>query len=121
MARFLILEPSREVRELFGYVVNRLGHQAILWDGVDRRELDVDAVLLEPAYARGRELVSRLRDRRPELPVVCASVYMPTSQLRESLQPIAYLEKPFALVDLELALERAVMAQDDAGPLRETA
>jgi DNA-binding NtrC family response regulator len=109
VARFLILEPSREVRELFGYVVSRLGHEALLWDGAGEGELDdVDAVLLEPAYARGRELVSRLRTHRPELPVVCASVYMPTSELKASIRPVEYLEKPFSLVDLELALERAL-------------
>ena len=107
MARILICEPHAEVRELLGHVVVRLGHEPVdaLAHAPDGD--DVDAVLLEPAHAPSREAVAQLRLRRPGLRVVCTSIHPPGADDAE-LEAFAYLLKPFALEDLEDAIQRAL-------------
>jgi CheY-like chemotaxis protein len=109
VARILICEPHAEVRELLGHVVVRLGHEPVdaLAHAPDGD--DVDAVLLEPAHAPSRETVARLRQSRPALPVVCTSIHPPTGD-EDDLNPFAYLLKPFALEDLEDAIDRALQS-----------
>jgi CheY-like chemotaxis protein len=106
VARILICEPHAEVRELLGHVVVRLGHEPVdaLAHAPDGD--DVDAVLLEPAHAPSREAVARLRVSRPALPVVCTSIHPPEAD--GEVESFAYLLKPFALEDLEDAIERAL-------------
>ncbi len=105
--KVLVCEPHFEVRALLGHVVERLGHEAVYPTGrrgevvLDDEEFDV--VLLEPADRDALVAAERLRTRREDLPIVCASIY-PESEQVESLRPLAYLLKPFGLADLERAL-----------------
>jgi hypothetical protein len=107
MASVLVMEPHPEVRELLVRIVRRLGHEALVDDG---RPLDewgpVDAVLLEPAPDGSIEAVAPLvRERGAAL--VCVSIYPPSADAA-TLAPVAHLQKPFSLVDLERALVAAL-------------
>ena len=104
LARVLICEPHPEVRELLGRVVVRLGHEPLH----DDAELSpVDAIVLEPAHAPSVERAAAFRAVDEATPVVCASIELPHGGSRR-LAPVAYLVKPFALPDLEAALELAL-------------
>jgi DNA-binding response OmpR family regulator len=113
--RILIADPDRDVSELFGRVIRGTGHKPLVLTPA-RLEAeappDVDLLLLEPALPGALQLAQALRARRPNLPIVCASVYEPTSpaigDLLVLLQPLAYLPKPFPLAELKNALEFAL-------------
>lgn len=106
----MICEPHAEVRALLGHVVTRLGFEPVYADtrsGGVLADADVDVLLIEPADPTALSTARALRLRRRELPIICASIY-PDSPGAERLRPLAYLMKPFALVDLERALLTAV-------------
>ena len=115
MGRILIAEPHADVRSLFEFVVERLGHESMSLVRGNAAELPpIDAMLLEPAAPAALALARDLRARSPDLPIVCASIF-PAEPSALELAPIAYLEKPFGLSELEhvlgLALEpREVVA-----------
>jgi hypothetical protein len=119
--KVLICEPHAEVRALLGHVVTRLGFEPVYVDtrsGGVLADADVDVLLIEPADPTALSTARALRLRRRELPIICASIY-PDSPGAERLRPLAYLMKPFALVDLEGALLAAVestVAQGLADP-----
>jgi hypothetical protein len=106
----MICEPHGEVRALLGHVVTRLGFEPVYADarsGGAFVDADVDVLVIEPADPSALSTARALRLRRRELPIICASIY-PDSPGAERLGPLAYLMKPFALVDLERALLAAV-------------
>ncbi len=116
MARILVCEPHPEVRSLLAHVVARLGHEAVFppEDGGSLlREASVDVLVIEPADPRALASAQILRLEREGIPIVCASIYPPSSHTRR-LDPLAYLVKPFALGDLEAALAAAVESLDAA-------
>ena len=108
MARVLISEPHPDCRALLELVVQRVGH-----DPVDPGELvdgdDLGLMILEPASAEGLEIANRLRCRLEGLPIICTSIG-PPSAATETLQPAAYLVKPFRLAELEAAMHAALAA-----------
>jgi DNA-binding response OmpR family regulator len=114
MGRILIAEPHGDVRSLFEFVVERLGHEFISVARGDAADLPpIDAMIVEPAAPAALALARGLRARVPELPIVCASIF-PAEPAALELSPLAYLEKPFGLSELEyvlrLALERPAAA-----------
>jgi CheY-like chemotaxis protein len=108
MGRILILEPQPEVRELWTHVAERLGHESVTETPRNPAVAPVDAIVLEPDGARGLAIARALHERFPEIPVVCASILPPNSELRRELSPHAYLTKPFPLMVLERALADAL-------------
>jgi DNA-binding response OmpR family regulator len=108
MASVLIVEPHPEVRELLVRIVRRLGHVALVHDGRPVGEWDrIDAVLVEPGPAGSLDtIVPLVRERGAAL--VCVSIYPPSADVA-ALEPVAYLQKPFSLVDLERALVAALV------------
>ena len=107
MANVLIIEPHPEVRELLVRIVHRLGHVVLVDDGRPVTDWEqVDAVLVEPAPEGSLEAIAPLvRERGASL--VCVSIYPPSAEVT-ALAPVAYLQKPFSLVDLERALVAAL-------------
>jgi DNA-binding response OmpR family regulator len=104
VARILILEPHPEVRHLLVLVARRLGHEAVPGDeNVDFSTFD--ACVLEPAVPGGLDLVRALH--AAGVAAVCVSIFPRSHELR-ALEPAAYLQKPFALTELEQALADAV-------------
>ncbi len=109
MARILILESHREIRELFAHVIARMGYEPVTDAPSDPRSAAVDMILLEPANDGHLAQARRLHSAQPDLPIVCASIFPPSGETSE-LAPVAYLTKPFGLSELERAIEAAVPA-----------
>ena len=108
MARVLIVEPAAELSELLSLVVARAGHEPLAYVGAPSSlPRDVDAVLVEPDARGALALVRRLRASRPHLPIVCLSMELPTPEAA-ALEPVAFLDKPFAIKDVDAALEVAL-------------
>ena len=107
MGCVLVLEPDPEVRELIQLVATRVGLDAVT--EVPTPSGSVDVVVLEPESFRGFLTAQVLRERFPSLPIICASIAPPGPRTAE-LRPLAYLQKPFALNDLQHALRRALPA-----------
>ncbi len=106
VATILLLEPDAALRSFYESAAEGFGYHAL--DGY-RLELDevrdVDAVLLEPASAWELAVAHALSERRPGLPIVCASSF--TTAARE-LRVVTFLVKPFTLDQLRRALEAAL-------------
>ena len=111
VGRVLILEPQPEIRDLVGLVAARLGHEVLTELPTPTRSLDV--VVVESESFRGFLAAQVLRERFPDLPIICASIAPPSARTAE-LRPLAYLQKPFTLGELERALTRALPASSDA-------
>jgi CheY-like chemotaxis protein len=108
MGRILIAEPHGDVRSLFEFVVERLGYEPISVARGDGSSLPpIDAMIVEPAAPAALGLARSLRVRLPQLPIVCASIF-PAEPAALELDPVAYLEKPFGLAELEYVLRLAI-------------
>ena len=104
VARILIVEPHPDIRTLFAHVVRRAGHEPVLPEADDSL-LDVQAAVIEPGDDQG--LVYARRLRALGRPVVFTSIF-PAERETLELGPVAYFVKPFALAELEQALETAL-------------
>ena len=114
MGRILIAEPHADVRSLFEFVVSRLGHESLSLVRSDGAKLPpVDAMIVEPAAPTALALARDLRARSPDVPIVCASIF-PAEPSALELGPIAYLEKPFGLSELEYVLRLALESREVA-------
>jgi CheY-like chemotaxis protein len=100
MTRVLVHEPDPELRELFGCMLESLGFEAVSGG-------DAVAALVEPGDLAGRLVLHTLRLSRPELPVVCVSVY-PLDDEVAALSPAVYLMKPISTAGLREALAAAL-------------
>ncbi len=119
MATILIVDPDPATRSLLELLILRLGHRPI-----GQRELsegeEPDLVLLEPVSRAGMRLTRRLRDRLPQLPVLCVSIDAPSWETRE-LGVAGYVMKPFRRSQLERALELALVPAPEAFETRHPA
>jgi len=101
MARVLISEPHEDIDSLLRVVVERLGHEVVDSDDLDR----ADIAVIEPADQNGLRLAHSLLER--EVPFLFTSIYPPAPE-DLALSPVAYLVKPFPLYAIERALEYAL-------------
>ena len=108
MAAVLIGEPNLEIRDLLVRVVEAMGWDAELALSSDARS--VDLVVVEPGWPDALALARRLREERPELPIVCLSIY-PRQLEFDLLAPAAYLVKPFSVAELQGVLRNALAAR----------
>jgi DNA-binding response OmpR family regulator len=108
VARVLICEPHDDISALLEVVVQRLGHDAVVWRGNDSDLVGVAAAVVEPGEAEGLRVARRLR--ADDVPVLFASIF-PSDDATLALEPRAYLVKPFPLYVLERALADALGAQ----------
>lgn len=104
MAKIVVSEPQDEVRELLLRVVARLGHEGVTYES-ERDLSGAGVLLLEPAAAGGADVASAAHACGAA--VVCVSIYPPSDETR-ALEPVAFLHKPFSLVDLEHAIVEAL-------------
>lgn len=116
IASVLILDPDPEIRALFARIVGRLGYQPLL-DYGDPEEPDV--VLVEPGDPGLLAGARALKTRRPELPVICASIH-PAIAGAHPIESVTYLLKPFRAAALAQALAGAgiLPGEDDESLLR---
>lgn len=107
MAQILVLEPHPEVRDLLVRIVRRLGHEPIVQQGAgDIEPPAADVVLVEPSEDGALSVARAAHDQHGSA-VVCVSIY-PPSEGAMALEPVAYLLKPFTLLQLEHALVAAL-------------
>ncbi|MCO5169309.1 MAG: response regulator [Planctomycetes bacterium] len=116
-ATILVVDDEEIVRELCESMLARLGF-ATVGAGNGREALErfeglggeVAAVVLDLAMPvmGGEEALRSLRARRPDLPVVVTSgYYSAEATARLVAEPaVELLKKPYALAELEAALER---------------
>ena len=110
MAIVVIAEPHLEVRALFVHVVRNAGYVPLPTAGPEYAGAERPvAALIEPASPDAVALARSLRERYPELPVICVSIYPPGPEIAD-LRPSAYLIKPFAISELAQALDVAASA-----------
>jgi len=118
-ATILIVDPDPATRSLLELLILRLGHRPI-----GQRELsegvEPDLMLLEPVSRSGVRLARTLRDRLPQLPILCVSIDGPGSETRD-LGVSGYVMKPFRRWQLERALETALNPAPDVFEARQTA
>jgi CheY-like chemotaxis protein len=107
MAAILISEPHLEVRELLARVIEAMGAEPLVDAPASAHA--VDLLLIEPGSEAALELARRLRAERPDLPIVCVSIYPPQLE-SDLLCPAAYLVKPFSVAELQGVLRNALAA-----------
>ena len=108
MATILIADPDPATRSLLEVLVLRLGHRPIgQWELAEDEVPDL--LLLEPASDADMRHALRLRDRLPELPILCVSIDPMCPELEE-FGVAGHVMKPFRRSQLEDALE-TVLAQ----------
>jgi CheY-like chemotaxis protein len=108
MALVAIAEPHDEIRELVARVVSALGHECVdARDDASSGERRADVLVFEPSHDEAFQLALRLRREQPGMPLIMISVFAPTKETR-ALNPVAFLSKPFSLMDVENAIGLAV-------------
>lgn len=112
MGRVLISEPHADVAALLEIAVRRLGHEPVAHGGGIPAHAGLDAAVIEPGDASGRQTAQVLAAHG--VPLLFTSIYPPTRDLL-MLDPVVWLVKPFALASLGRALEAATI---DAGCAR---
>jgi CheY-like chemotaxis protein len=126
MARVLVVDDETLVRGVVGRMVAKADHEVHeASDGVEAvervREGDYDVVLLDinMPEMNGIEVISKLRDIAPELPVVAMSGggLLPKSLLLANANLLGAsetIEKPFKPEELVATIERALASCDGA-------
>jgi DNA-binding response OmpR family regulator len=105
VAYFALKHPQDDVRQLIEHALGRMGYVSL---GEDE-ETRANVLVLEPASAPHLEAARRLRELRPDLPIVCVSVLPPFPEVLE-LRPAAYLVKPFTIAGLRATVESVLNA-----------
>jgi CheY-like chemotaxis protein len=110
VARVLIVDPDREITDLFAHSVELLGHVAVLWrEGMTAEEAEADIVLVEPARPRALAFARTVHEAHPGVAIVVVSIRSRGGADRE-LGAVAHLDKPFERRELERALSAALTA-----------
>lgn len=110
MATVMVTDEHDEVQRLLSHMVARVGHAPVLWTAAQSDVLHgFEALLVEPAFPGCFRYAQAVRNERPELPIICVSIYPPTPDVR-ALGCVVHLLKPFSLSELESALEQALLA-----------
>ncbi|HEY5288264.1 MAG TPA: hypothetical protein VIJ50_14295 [Solirubrobacteraceae bacterium] len=113
MVRILISEPHDDVRQLLLRMVSRLGYEPVLMTVPAPEQLtSVDVLLVEPAAPIGAVMAQAASIAVPSLPLICASVSAPPSELTAlGVEFDASLVKPFTIQQLSEAIERALRSR----------
>jgi two-component system, cell cycle sensor histidine kinase and response regulator CckA len=109
----LVIDDELDVREVAREMLGHQGYDVVLaWDGKRGVELalerqDLQCVLLDQMMPMmsGDEAYARIREARPELPIVVFSGFAQPD--RWPAGPFAWLQKPFTMRELVAAIERA--------------
>jgi CheY-like chemotaxis protein len=107
----LVIDDEDLVRDVVARMIEDLGYAAVTAaDGaaglavIDRQSIDAVLVDVSMPHMSGADVLARLRERRPAIPVVLCSGFDRDS--RGPIQADAYLPKPFRIETLEKTLAR---------------
>ena len=82
MATIMVADEHDEVQRLLSHMVARVGHTPVLWTAAQSEALHgFEALLVEPARPGCFRFAQAARSTRPELPIVCVSIYPPTPEV----------------------------------------
>ena len=99
-----------------GHTVRTTGRSKVLWDWVDAGEGDLIITDVVMPDGNGLDLVPRIRERRPDLPILVVSAHSTLMTAVKATQSGAYdyLAKPFDIDNLSSTVARA-LEQPQAG------
>lgn len=119
MARILLIDDDRSLREVVSFILTEAGHEVLTAAdgrlGIERHDEDLpDLVLTDIRMpgADGMEVLRHVRDaqRVPVVPVIVLTAYGTVEQAVAAMQggAFTYLLKPFNRDELRLTVERAL-------------
>jgi CheY-like chemotaxis protein len=117
----LVVDDEPLVRRGVGEMLRDLGHQVVEAEGgADALELiaavpEIDLIVTDYKMPRmdGAEFAARVRESRPEMPILLISGYTGAA---DPIEGLPRLNKPFGLAELAAALRRATEQPAPAGP-----
>ncbi len=119
MARILVAEDERAVREFVLRALNHQGHEVVaVEDGLqalealDRESFDLLLTDIVMPGMDGIALALRLRRDRPDLPILLMSGYAAERQRAHNLDALIHnvVAKPFTLREICAAVDSALVA-----------
>lgn len=116
MARLILIEDDAGVRDYFHSVVERMGYELLTAeDGpsglalIEKEAVDVIMTDLNmPGEPNGMSLVRRIRERRPDTPLIVVSGY-PTRERLDECKALGiddFLTKPFEMTFFSSVITR---------------
>jgi DNA-binding response OmpR family regulator len=117
MAVILVVEDERLIRDIIVEALGALGHEVRAAGTAEAAVAMVqrdrpDAILLDMALpdAAGTETLERLRNERPDVPIIMLTGNADEALAKEALKRGAfdYMTKPFSVLHLERVLEAAL-------------
>jgi DNA-binding NtrC family response regulator len=116
MAKILIIDDEAVIRSYLQTVVQRLGHDVVLaeegGEALEKSQApDIEMILCDlrlPGNPAGMDLVRRIREYRPNCPIVVISGY-PTEDRLEECEKLGirdFLTKPFEVGFLRSIVEK---------------
>lgn len=105
----MISEYHPEVRRLLERMIVRAGDEPIVADSPTPAKLrSADVLVVETASPRGAMLAQLARAANPSLPIVCASVTVPSPELAELVGFEEVLVKPYTAEQLQAVIDQAL-------------
>ena len=126
MARLMIVDDERSVRELVARFTETLGHESVAFatgrsalEEFDATKPDLLVVDLRIGDMDGLEVIRTCKARRPGLPVIMITAHGSVESAVEAMRLGAYdyLTKPFELDDLGRTIKAALAGGAAAAPL----
>ena len=120
VATILVADDDRAIRVVLSQALGQLGHNVraasdatTLWQWVREGEGDVVITDVVMPDENALDLIPRIRERRPDLPIIVMSAQntLVTAIRATERGAFEYLPKPFDLSNLVGAVERALAAK----------
>jgi len=126
--RILVADDDEGVRDVLASALRRAAYRVgcahdgeAAWEALSANGYDLLITDHEMPRLTGLELLRRVRDRKPGVPVILISGTLPLDEpeLLRLIEPGLALEKPFSLKDLLGAVRRVIVpSPSPAGPIR---
>jgi CheY-like chemotaxis protein len=118
-ATILVVDDDPDVRAFLTESLDSLGYAAVAVEGGSAalkglERISPDAMILDFAMPgmNGAEVAKRIRQRRPDLPIIFASGYSETAAIRSATGDRSrVLHKPFKVHELQAALAELLTDQ----------
>src|SRR5690242_10243963 len=123
-ATILVADDDRAIRVVLSQALGQLGHNvraasdaSTLWQWVREGEGDVVITDVVMPDENALDLIPRIRERRPDLPIIVMSAQntLVTAIRATERGAFEYLPKPFDLTNLVGAVERALAEVKEPG------